>query len=121
MQNMYDISSIINLLVIAIGIVAGLWTLRRSVVMATHEIHQQTAVMQQNAIDAMKEEIQALKDKLENAQAEIKRLNNLLKTIATIAKNRGFVIEFENDLIHVKDIQGQSTVTHIQENILEEA
>lgn len=115
MQNLYDIGSIINMVLIFLGIIAGLWTLRRSVVKATNEIHKNAIEMQQHAIDAMREEINSLKDKLDDARMEIKRLNSLLKTISIVSRNRGFVIEIEEDIIYIKDAQGNTSATHIQE------
>jgi len=115
MQNLSDISNIVNMVLIFVGIIAGLWTLRRSVVKATNEIHQNAIEMQQNAIDAMREEINSLKSKLDDASREIKRLNTLLRTISKVAKNRGFSIEVEEDIIYVRDTTGTTSVIHIQE------
>jgi 5-bromo-4-chloroindolyl phosphate hydrolysis protein len=113
LQNIYTLGSLINLAVVLLSIVAGFYVFKKSVIRETNLIHTQTAEAQESAINAMREEIITLKTKLEEAKVEIKRLNNLLQTIAIVARTKGFTIEIDDEIVHVRDDHGNSSHTRI--------
>ena len=113
LQNIYTLGSVINLSVILLSIIAGFYVFKKSIVRETNLIHAQTAEAQESAINAMREEIITLKAKLEEARAEFKRLNSLLQTIAIVARTRGFTIEIDDEIVHVRDDHGNSSHTRI--------
>jgi uncharacterized protein (UPF0333 family) len=115
LQNIYTLGSLINLSVLLLSIIAGFYVFKKSVVRETQLIHIQTAEAQESTINAMREEINTLKTKLDEAKIEIKRLNNLLQTIAVIARTKGFTIEIDDEIVHMHDDHGNSSHTRIKE------
>lgn len=71
-------------------------------------------VAQSSTIDAMRDEIQLLRERVEDTEKENMRLEQIIDTICAALKKRGLVISIQGEMINIQDKRGGSTTTRIR-------
>jgi hypothetical protein len=69
---------------------------------------------QSSAISAMRSEMETLRERIEDAEEENARLEQIIDTICAALKKRGLVISIQGEMINIEDRKGGSTTTRIR-------
>lgn len=69
---------------------------------------------QNSAISAMRTEMETLRERVEDAEKENQRLEQIIDTIYIALKKRGLVITVQGEMINIQDKRGGSTTTRIR-------
>lgn len=77
-------------------------------------VMKSTSEAQSSTIDAMRDEIQLLRERVEDAEKENIRLEQTIQTICVALKKRGLVISIQGEMINIQDRKGGSTTTRIR-------
>jgi hypothetical protein len=107
-QSIYNVTNVINTVLITIMMLGGFFVLRGSVGQATSDA-------QQSAITAQQSEIDTLRGRLDDLREENTRLNHVIQTICTALKGQGIAITIDGEMINIKNASGGLTATRIQE------
>lgn len=81
--------------------------------LAKSQVGDATSKAQNDAIQAMQEEIASLRRKVEDLTRDKIRLEQTIDTICAALKIRGMVITIQGELIHIEDKNGKTTTTRI--------
>lgn len=69
---------------------------------------------QSSAISALRAEVETLRERVEDAEQENSRLEQIIDTICSALKRRGLVISIQGEMINIQDKRGGSTTTRIR-------
>lgn len=64
---------------------------------------------QGSAIAAMRSELETLRERIEDAEKENSRLEQIIDTICSALKIRGMVITVQGEMVHIQDQNGSTT------------
>lgn len=103
-----DFLGMLNLILTVTGILGGLLAYRSGLARTANEI-------QERVIHALELELTGMRGKLQDMQDENTRLSLLIDTICAALRGRGMVISIDGDMVSIRDQQGMSTTTRIQE------
>ena len=111
---MNDIASILS----TISIILTIATLLGGVVVFRGTANKTASEAQERAITAMREEIDSLRNKQAEIRAECDRQRNIVETIITALKMKGYTIIISGDVVSISEIGGGGTTvtTRIQEH-----
>jgi hypothetical protein len=111
MGRISDILSIISasagVLGFGIAAVVAFFAVKNGVMKSANEAQSST-------IDAMRDEIQLLRERVEDTEKENMRLEQIIDTICAALKKRGLVISIQGEMINIQDKRGGSTTTRIR-------
>lgn len=105
----------------ALSTIAGIVSMGITIVGAVYIVRSNTGKAtsdaQQNAISALQAEVATLRNRIEDAEKENTRLQQVIQTICAALKVRGMVITIQGEMIHIQDDKGTSTTTHMQSSL----
>jgi hypothetical protein len=64
---------------------------------------------QTSALGAMSLELQTLRERIEDAEKENARLDQIIDTICAALKRRGLIISVQGEMIHIQDANGTTS------------
>lgn len=110
MNDLYSLASIGNILIGLLLLIGGYMAIRSGK-------HRQAGEIQDQVINALKAELEALQRRLDILERENARLNLITNTIKRAINQRGMIISIDGDMVEIRDQRsGQSSsYTHIQE------
>ncbi len=106
-DNLYSVTSILNILFLIAAMVGGYIALRSGKHRAAGEIQSQV-------IEALQAELEALQSRLETLERENERLTQTVGLIKAALRRRGLIISIDGDLVTISD-NGSSQSARIQE------
>src|SRR5581483_695211 len=97
---------------------AGLISLGITLVVAffavKNGVMQSANQAQGSAISALRTEVETLRERVEDAEKENSRLEQIIDTICVALKKRGLVISIQGEMVSIEDKRGGSTTTRIR-------
>lgn len=88
--------TVINLVILISVTIGGYLAFRTGFTRTSQEV-------QERVIGAQKEENEVLQRRLSRLEAEHNRLNSLMLLVVVTFKKRGIIIEFDNDMVTIRD------------------
>jgi cell division protein FtsB len=107
MQQLYTISGIVSTITTLVIILTSIFVMRGS-------IGKVISDAQERAIEAMKAELDILRNRSEDQAKEIVRLNHIIDTICSALKSKGIIVSVDGELVTLRD-NGTTTSARIQE------
>ncbi len=104
MQILTNLVPVFNTILILCASLGALWAYRNGIAKTLNEV-------QDRVINALKNEIEACKDRLDRVEKENERLNQLLSTIRSALRQRGLYITIDGEMVSIHDQQGSTTQT----------
>lgn len=96
-----------GLLGFGIAVVVAFFAVRSGVLKSANDA-------QSSAISALRTEVETLRERVEDAEKENTRLEQIIDTICVALKKRGLVISIQGEMINIEDKRGGSTTTRIR-------
>ena len=107
MENLYNLTSILNVLLIISAMIGGYMALRSGK-------HRTSSEIQAQVIDALKAELEALQRRMDSLEKENTRLTQTLNLIRSALRKRGLNVTIDGNLVTI-DGDSSSQSGHIQE------
>lgn len=96
-----------GLLGFSIAAIVAFFAVKNGVMRSTNQA-------QGSAISAMRSEIETLRERIEDAEKENSRLEQIIDTICVALKKRGLIITVQGEMINIEDKRGGSTTARIR-------
>lgn len=111
MNDLYSVTSIINILLVIAAMVGGYMALKSGK-------HRTSGEIQGQAIEALKAELDVMRSRLEALEKENTKLEQTMGLIRQALRRRGMTISIEGDLVTIDDGLGSSQTgrVHLEED-----
>lgn len=96
-----------GLISLGITLVVAFFAVRSGVLQSANQA-------QGSALSAMQSEMTILRERIEDAEKENSRLEQIIDTICSALKRRGLIITVQGEMINIQDKRGGSTTTRIR-------
>jgi hypothetical protein len=96
-----------GLLGFSIAVIVAFFAVRNGVMKSANDA-------QGSAISAMRTELETLRERIEDAEKENSRLEQIIDTICVALKKRGLVITIQGEMVSIEDKRGGSTTARIR-------
>lgn len=90
-----------------IAVVVAFFAIRNGILKSANDA-------QSSAISALRAEVETLRERVEDAEKENTRLEQIIDTICVALKKRGLIITVQGEMINIEDRKGGSTTTRIR-------
>lgn len=109
MNDLYSLASIGNIIIGILLLIGGYMAFRSGK-------HQQTGEIQEQAINALKAELEAIQRRIDVVERENTRLHMTINLIKSALAKRGMRVTIDGDMVEITDAHGNSSsYNHIQE------
>jgi hypothetical protein len=115
MQNIYTITSILNIILSLSMLFGGVFAYRKAVTKAHMDIQDQSSEAQARTIEAMQGELEIVKGRTDELKYENKRLNHIIQTICEALKLKGIAICINGEIVNIRT-KDDTTTARIQES-----
>lgn len=107
MENLYSLTSILNILFLVAAMIGGYMALRSGK-------HQKAGEIQGQVIDALKAELETLQRRMDTLERENTRLTQTINLIKSALSQRGMIVTINGDLVTISDERGSSQSARIR-------
>lgn len=108
--------SVLNTFLPLLNLVIGVFVVVGGIFAYRNGYSKQTAEIQDRVINALKDEIEVLRGKVEGLEKDRATQDRVVSTIRHVLKQYGLRIVISGDFVTVQDTTGKSRTTRIQNN-----
>lgn len=106
-MSLQDFLPLLSIILTLCAVVGGFFAFKKG-------YSQEAGAIQERVIEALKDEVKALKSKIESLETERSTQDRVLSTIRYALKQYGMRIVISGDFVTVRDASGKNKTTRIQ-------
>lgn len=102
-MNLTNILNTLNVLIILLGTIGGLYAFART-------RKNETVTIQAETITALSQQVQAIKDKLDDLEKDNTRLRQVIDTIQSALRQKGILVTIDGDMVIIEQKEHKTSV-----------
>jgi len=114
-MNIQDLLSILNLVLVIAIASGGIWGFKWA---SKKGYSQEAGQLQESVIGALKEEVAALRRKVDDLANERATQDRVIATIRYALKQFGLRVTISGDFVTIQDASGKTKTTHVQDRAI---